>query len=945
MAKITGGESNLLNGVSQQPVDRRLRGSLQSLVNTRTDILSGIERSPALDFNPIDVGPTTYSKVTWRDFVLDGTNYLMRVEYEKDSTSELLIELIDGDNNRSTLNVPDVHIPYLTSMDEDALQITATDDGVYLLNPNVVTAMTTQVSLPPYGAYIDMTGTNYGRTYEISVNGSTPATATIPADTTGLDPEDIQSEAIMEDLHTQLNALNDITSVITGSTIFLVPTINTYEYLDIEVKDGDNNNYLQVSQRVIPSTSKLPKAAVQDSILTIRPNDGGKESEYYLKYADKQTIYDNESIDPIPVPDVVEWEDTHVLNTDLIFVNPTINERAYTTSYGPTGGGSLSPNTFFGGEILDLIVSTTSYDSGQLDGGFVQYDDQLITMIVDWTNTDEAAPDHIMLELGTRLYKLEKQSATTYRTTTDISDYSLNPYGYVKNNINISMTLRSDSSPDVTNMYQGGIWIEALQPGLDYRINPSTMPLKASLVNDEWSVDIVNWKERRVGNEENNKIPSFIGKSINAIAFIQSRLCFLTDDSVVFSRVDYETDFWRRSATTVVDDDRVDIESRLLDTGPFRSLAAHDKDIVIMGDTEQWVIRTANGITPSSTILQIASRYENDAHIAPTSLGSSIAYPVWDGTYSQLREFYTRDDTGANDSEYLTSIVPTYLKGRVKRIASTTLHNHLIVQTDEPNTLYIMQWHNQNNARVMQSWHKWELPATPEYFWFVSGTLYLVMNDGLVTRISSVNLAGDTYAGLPYNIYLHYRAIHQVSNNTLTLPDDHPYNNTDSVVVGAHDSTYPAMSIPFNITGNTVTLDDSLGTTFTGSWVIGNKYTSSIELSKVLPRDMEDRVIADSTLRLNNIKLRHKDSGPYTVNVIRSWGDYYNDVQSVDMTRRVGAAMINTALVDTGELRASIRERSEYVTINITTDSHLPYNLTGYDWSGQISGSGQRSNF
>ena len=201
------------------------------------------------------------------------------------------------------------------------------------------------------------------------------------------------------------------------------------------------------------------------------------------------------------------------------------------------------------------------------------------------------------------------------------------------------------------------------------------MPVKVTFDEElnTWDAAAVVWEDRRVGNEENNKTPSFIGTKINSMAFVQSRLCFLTDNSVVFSRVDEENDFWRRSATTVTAADRIDIESRLLDTGAFRTLTAHDKDIVIFGDDEQWVIPIVNGLAASSVSLQLASRYANDSQTAPITLGSSLAYPVWDGTYTQMREFYTRDDTNSNDSEDITSIIPTYITGRVKQMTSTTL--------------------------------------------------------------------------------------------------------------------------------------------------------------------------------------------------------------------------------------------------------------------------------
>jgi hypothetical protein len=294
----------------------------------------------------------------------------------------------------------------------------------------------------------------------------------------------------------------------------------------------------------------------------------------------------------------------------------------------------------------------------------------------------------------------------------------------------------------------------------------------------------------------------------------------------------------------------------------------------------------------------------------------------------------------------LTSIIPKYITGQVIRLVSTTLNNLLVVQTDEPNKLYVMQWHVQNGAKVMQAWHTWELPETPEHIFFNDGFLVAIVTVGTAAGYYVLSVIANAPAGLQECVYLDYRQVAVMgSNNELSLIANHPYTEVDTCVIGGSDTEYAGMSIPFTIDGDTLTVDDKLGTVLSGSWVIGNKYESAVTLSELVHRDDQDRYDSSRTLRLNNVKVRHNNSGPYTVNITRAWGDHFSEVYSQSLSRSVAEASLGTSLIHSGELTVPVRERSEYVTIEVVSSGHLPFNLTGYDWQGQLNGSGQRRYF
>ena len=87
------------------------------------------------------------------------------------------------------------------------------------------------------------------------------------------------------------------------------------------------------------------------------------------------------------------------------------------------------------------------------------------------------------------------------------------------------------------------------------------MPLQ--LVPDatfnNWTLDVTDWSDRLVGDDDTNPAPTFVGSKVNDIFFFKNRLGLLTDSSIVFSEADEYFNFWRTTVLSLLDSAPIDV--------------------------------------------------------------------------------------------------------------------------------------------------------------------------------------------------------------------------------------------------------------------------------------------------------------------------------------------------------------------------------------------------
>lgn len=105
-----------------------------------------------------------------------------------------------------------------------------------------------------------------------------------------------------------------------------------------------------------------------------------------------------------------------------------------------------------------------------------------------------------------------------------------------------------------------GVWEETFKPGIKVAFDYTTMPHAIRrLPNSTFEVSPIKWGEREVGDDVTNPIPSFDGQKINKIMFFRNRFVMLSGENVVMSRPNEYFNFWANTAQVVSDGDPIDL--------------------------------------------------------------------------------------------------------------------------------------------------------------------------------------------------------------------------------------------------------------------------------------------------------------------------------------------------------------------------------------------------
>lgn len=85
------------------------------------------------------------------------------------------------------------------------------------------------------------------------------------------------------------------------------------------------------------------------------------------------------------------------------------------------------------------------------------------------------------------------------------------------------------------------------------------MPIVCDLSGTTLTFSKVTWTPRYSGSSLTNPAPTFIGKTIQTLAYHRGRLFICADDRITASKVNEPYNFWLNDFSNVVDDDIIDI--------------------------------------------------------------------------------------------------------------------------------------------------------------------------------------------------------------------------------------------------------------------------------------------------------------------------------------------------------------------------------------------------
>lgn len=411
------------------------------------------------------------------------------------------------------------------------------------------------------------------------------------------------------------------------------------------------------------------------------------------------------------------------------------------------------------------------------------------------------------------------------------------------------------------------------------------------------------WKDRESSPEG---FPSFVGKRIQGGFVYQGRLGLLAGTSVVLSASGDYFRFFRKTASSILDDDPIDVEHAGQDVAVFHAATEWDEGLYLWSDKGPYLLGGVPILTPSTVSITPAGKYPNDPRVSPVVLGDRVFFvrsrvagvEVMEAVVGQNERVYAVD---------ITEEVPTYIQGSPVRLAGDGNLGMLLVLTSRRDRLYCYRYRDSANGRVLSSWSRWEFPSG-------GAIVGLDMHDGEIYLV--VRYSDGTYLErihLNWQVDLKSRHLDRLCIPTSTYQNgittwNLPYQAPSGLVVVDRD------------TGEILAEGNQAQGDLRDRFVFaGVPYTFRYEFSPIYFRDPSGEPILQGRLTVHYIDLWYHDTTDAALEVTPQGRSSYT-------------VETHTRKPNSGRLRAPVHSREARIVLKDSSPGACA--VSSLDWEG-----------
>lgn len=487
-----------------------------------------------------------------------------------------------------------------------------------------------------------------------------------------------------------------------------------------------------------------------------------------------------------------------------------------------------------------------------------------------------------------------------------------------------------------------GIWRESPKPGRKTNLSPATMP--HTLIRNAdgtFTFKRAEWDPCKAGDDRTVKEPSFIGKRINDVFFHRGRLGLIADESIILSEASETFNFWRKTATGLLDNDPIDVSVAHTKVSILSHAVPFNESLLLFSDQTQFIIRGGEALTPFTISVDQTTEFETSLRARPVGSGAFVYFATLRGAYSGLREFYVDGNTKVNSANDVTSHVPRYIPGGVFKIAASTNEDILIALSDKNrDTIYVHKFFYSGQEKVQSSWSRWKFAPGDVILnaEFIESTLWLVIKRADGVYLERMDLEpGTTDEGMNYIVLLDRRLTedqvvvqHNGSFTDITLPYEVPEGAKLEFVARAGDRNPAGRILNWTRFGNAYRVRGYV-THFYAGLSYALRYTFSPLVVRQEATGGGQIANTEGRLQLRRMILNYADTGYFRIEVTPRGRDTYTNVFS---GRVVGSDRnrIGVAAIETGSFKFPIMAMNLNVDIVLVNDTPMPTRLLNADW-------------
>lgn len=505
----------------------------------------------------------------------------------------------------------------------------------------------------------------------------------------------------------------------------------------------------------------------------------------------------------------------------------------------------------------------------------------------------------------------------------------------------------------------GGVWKETAKGGERDRMNAATMP--HALVREAdgtFTFKRLDWDVRKVGDLDSNPFPSFVGRKINDIFFHRDRLGFISDENVVFSRTGSYFNFFRGTATQVLDDDPIDVGVSHTKVSILRHAIPFNETLLLFSDKTQFQLGSADVLAPDTVSINQTTEYECSLDAKPVGAGRYVYFAVNRGTYTGIREYYVDGATESNDAQEITGHVPKYIPGGVYKLAASGNEDVIVALTERsPNRVYIYRYHWAGNEKLQASWSHWEFHPNDiiRNCAFIESKLYVVIQraDGL--HLEMIDLEPGKVED-NWHIAVHLDSRVKSQNLTMVLNENDPDlfdDDTTSITLPyklrsgekVELVTLPGGARAEGVVVKEYALDNSGSTsviTIPGDWrnqpfQIGRPYEFRYRFSTFVIKEESvgggEMTVGEGRIQLRKMSVLYADTSFFRAEVT----PFRRDTYVYTFSGRVvgsGRNLVGRVSTETGKYQFPLMTNNNEIVVELVNDTFLPCFFLSAEWEG-----------
>ena len=952
MAGITQTIPSFVSGISEQPDHLKFQGQLTDIVNAIPDITLGLYKRPGAKRIGTTPLPNVQSGGSWFHYFRDESegSYVGQVAADgqvrvwrcSDGTQMTTSYTHDGVNHQSTVT------NYLATSEPENLQFLTINDTTFVCsrdssNSNTLIGQTGTTADRPeaHCAMIELMRTENGRQYGLNIfdSSSTGNLTTLKRAT---------KIKITNNSYSEADGTGHCPGI--GTEVFAVTAKGSYGSSEniTHVKNSSGTTLTTGKDNLVFRATALGQQGVSPNYSASSNGPGG--DNYRCSYNLEATLlHGGEGWEVGDVVRVIPAAaDEAASGNNQAYLDVTVTEIETTTvkaTLSSNGDGLIRPSpTPFDADTAVTADTILAGIVAQLPAGIsAKVIGPGIYLSSSSAFNVEVAEEDLM-----RVFQKSVNDVTRLPNQCR--------HGYVVKVSNARMSDEDDyylRFSGENNLDGAGSWSECPIPGITDTLTNMPLVLQRTATTT-FTVRPFTYQTRRVGDNNTNPMPTFVGSRINKVLFFRNRLAVLSGENVILSRPGTlgTPDFFIESALTVSASDPIDISAASMFPSDIFDGIEINAGLLVFSTNQQFLLSTDDTVlNPDTAKLRSVSTFNYNKDIPPISLGTTVSYLDNSGKFSRLNEMANTSREGEPDVVEISKLVPTLLPKDLDLFTNSRENSIILIGKTNSDTVFGYKYLAIGDKRQQQAWFKWKLNNPLLYHFIINDEYFFVDTDNFLQSIKLVQADSDpiiTQDDVNYQIHLDNHTTvgsgsYSASTNLTTFTNQSDWidqvttpNYALAIIDLDTNSTRLARyALPTVINGDDFTVP---GDWSTGTFTIGYLYEYLVKFPRIYPKKVQgERSFADvnSSLIVHRLKLHFGKVGLYETTLTRIGKDDYTEIYESSMLDEYEVS--DAPYLEEYIKTIPVYEKNKNVDIVLKSSHPAPATLRAMAWEGDYS--------